>query len=381
MRRYFFSIYFICVSGCGPSVSGKGEIKLPPAKAEAVHEFEAAVRQIKLGPPSYGRALDRLGAARQIDPNLWEAWYDTGWILQTQRELDKAADAYEHALAIHPGHAPSVAALGSVYLQRRRFADAARIYRRYLDGNQPPPAVARAMRIQLASALRQGGDPDKAIAELRTVLRGDGRNAAALSGLGLVYEAKGQHELAELVLRRAVEVADKDKPAIAAAAWNDLGLVLLALRRDQEAFAAFDKAAALDPQLSEARYNRAAVYLDCGDYGSAAKELEKLTDVQSANVEAWVALGVARRGLGKLHEARTAYDKALSLDPNDPSALYNVGVLLMDFKKEPAEARGYFARFMHAAEFGHPKRGDVDARMKELDKLAPPPAPAPQGGK
>jgi len=376
-RRLIVSIFVL--SGCGPSLKDN-VARLPPAKSEAVHELEAGVRQIKLGPQSYARALERLEAARQIDPNLWEAWYDTGWVLQEMRQLEKAAEAYEKALAINAAHAPSVAALGAAYLGLRRPGDAARVYRRFLDGNKAvAPAVERSLRIQLASALRQSGKGDDAIAELRNVLRGDGRNASALAGLGLVYESKGQHELAELVIRRALEVVDKDRPQVAAAAWNDLGLVLLSLRRDQEAFAAFDKAAALDPQLAEARYNRAAVYLDCGDYGSAAKELARLTEAQAGNVEAWVALGVAQRGLGKLDEARRAYEQALAVDPNDPSALYNEGVLLMDFKKDPAEARGYFTRFIHAADSSHPKRPDAEARLKDLTKNAPPPAPEHKG--
>jgi Tfp pilus assembly protein PilF len=378
MRK--FLVAALIVSGCGPSIS-TGPAKLPPAKTEAKRALEDAVRQIKLGPMSYARARERLEAARVIDPGLWESWYDTGWIYQQERELDKAADAYERALKINPGHAATASALGSVYLQRHKFSDAARIYRHFLEVKPPPPpALERSLRIQLASALRQSNELDAAIEELRKVLRTDGRSAPALSGLALVYQAKKQHELAELVVRRAVEVADKDKiPSVQAATYNDLGLVLLSLRRDQEAFAAFDKAAALDPQLPEARYNRAAVYLDCGDYGSALKELSKLTDTHVGNVPAWVALGVAQRGLGKLDEARHSYEKALSLDANDAGALYNMGVLLMDFKKEPAQARPYFERFMHASDYGNPKRGDADERLKEIVKSTAP-APAPKVG-
>src|SRR6185436_5775857 len=109
-----------------------------------------------------------------------------------------------------------------------------------------PKVAERAMRIELASALRQDGHLDDAIEELRAVLRAEPRSAGALAGLGLVYAAQGRHELAELVIRKAIAVAPENSPT-AAAAWNDLGLVLLKLRRDQEAFAAFEKAAAIDP--------------------------------------------------------------------------------------------------------------------------------------
>jgi tetratricopeptide (TPR) repeat protein len=295
--------------------------------------------------------------------------------LRALHRLDVAADAFEHALKLNPSEARIAQALGAVYLELERYADAARVYRDALARKELAPPAERATRIQLASALRRAGKHDDATDELRGVLRAEPRSAAALAGLGLVYEAKGRHELAELVLRRALEV----QPAgpVAAATWNDLGLVLLSLRRDQEAFAAFDKAAALDPQLAEARQNRAGVYLDCGDYGSAAKELGRLTEAQPGNVSAWVALGVAERGLGRFDEARRAYEHALALDAADPAALYNEGVLLMDWKKDPAAARPFFEKFVRAADHGHPKRADAEARLRELTKGAPaPPAGA-----
>src|SRR5438046_611735 len=93
------------------------------------------------------------------------------------------------------------------------------------------PAAKQAEVPKLAAALRRAGRPDDGIEVLRQVLRVEPRNAAALNGLGLVYEARGQHELADLVLHRALEADDKSKAA--AEVWNNLGLVALARRRDQ----------------------------------------------------------------------------------------------------------------------------------------------------
>ena len=90
------------------------------------------------------------------------------------------------------------------------------------------------------------------------------------------------------------------------------------------------------------------VYLDCGDYARAAEELRAVTHADPTDVEAWMALGVAERGAGKLDARRSsAYEKALAADPNGPGAadaLYNLGVLHMDFKKEPQKARDALRR-------------------------------------
>jgi tetratricopeptide (TPR) repeat protein len=332
-----------------------------------VTEFEAAMRLARLGAESYPSALERLAEARRLDPSLWEASYDAGWIEQAMHRLPEAAADYEKALALHPKGEAARRALGGALVALGRLAEAEKVYRAGLprDAAAPDTPDMRARRIELASVLRRAGKADEATAELRRVLRAEPRSAAALDGLGLVYRARGQHELAELVLRRALEVEPSR-----AAAWNDLGLVLLAERRDQEAFAAFDKAASLDPSLAEARRNRSAVYLDCGDYANAARELSALTAAQPGLVEGWVALGVAERGQGHLDEARRAYERALSIDPASDAALYNIGVLLMDFRRDAPAARDAFQRFLRAAPSGHPKRADVEARLRDLDRAA-----------
>jgi tetratricopeptide (TPR) repeat protein len=199
----------------------------------------------------------------------------------------------------------------------------------------------------------------------------------------MVYEARGQHELADLVLRRALEVVvpgggkheveDKDAKT-AAELYNNLGLVALARRRDQEAFADFDSASRIDPTMTVARRNKAMVYLDCGDYARAAEELRSVTKADAADVEAWNALGVAERGQGKYDAAQRAYEKALaaaSSGPGAADALFNLAVLQMDFKKDPQKARARLDEFLKVAGPGHPRRPDAEARARELAKQAP----------
>ena len=206
------------------------------------------------------------------------------------------------------------------------------------------------MRVQLANAQRRAGKLDEAIETLRAVLRVEPRSAPALNALGMVYEARGQHELADLVLHRALDI-DKESKA-AADVYNNLGLVALARRRDQEAFADFDSASRLDPSLTVARRNKAMVYLDCGDYARAAEELRAVTKADPTDVEAWNALGVAERGQGKFDAAQTAYEKALAADPNGPAPPTRSSIspcLHMDFKKEPGKARARLDEYLKVA--------------------------------
>src|SRR5206468_9864694 len=107
---------------------------------------------------------------------------------------------------------------------------------------------------------------------------------------------------------------------------------------------------------AQARLNKAVVYLDCGDYKRAQVELSRVLEIDPTDVDAEVALGVAARGLGRLEDARRAYERALELAPLHAAALYDLGVLYMDFKQDPARAREDLLKYRQVA-------SDEDARQ------------------
>jgi tetratricopeptide (TPR) repeat protein len=382
MRRLI--VVGLFVSGCGTTGGQKANvIKLPAAKPEAVEALKEAARSVRLGQANWDRALERLRTAQQLDPKLWEAFYDEGWILLKQRRAEEAIAPLEKALAIYPTHAATVEALGEAYSAAGRSGDAARVFKSYIDRVGAEAKVP--VRVALGAAQRRAGKLDEALETLRGALRlaDKKEQPAALNQMALVYLAKQQLELADLVLRKALDVDEKSKAA--ADTWNNLGLIALARRRDQEAFAHFDQASRLDPQLVVARRNKAVVYLDCGDYQKAAEELKQVVKADDKDASAWVALGVAERGRGNLDAAGRAYERALDISPTGPDAadaLFDLAILHMEFKKEPNRAKERFEQFLKTASASHPKRAEAETRLRELaQKLAPAPStPAPASG-
>jgi tetratricopeptide (TPR) repeat protein len=118
-------------------------------------------------------------------------------------------------------------------------------------------------------------------------------------------------------------------------------------------------------------------------------------------------LGLAYRGVGKLAEAKATYNKALTVDPNNPDPHFNLAVVVGDFEKnypgavdefrayidaggsERALAEGYIEavekeqklqeKIKKAAE--DKKRREEERKKKEDAKAHPPdvPVPAPDG--
>jgi tetratricopeptide (TPR) repeat protein len=106
-------------------------------------------------------------------------------------QVDRAAAAYEQALAAWPGYPPSVDALGRV---RTRLKDWARLAQELLEEAQRARDPARAVEALLRSAELHGemlGKPQEAIACYEEVLARQPNNVAALLRLATLYRHAG----------------------------------------------------------------------------------------------------------------------------------------------------------------------------------------------
>jgi Tfp pilus assembly protein PilF len=333
---------------------------LPKVKPEARTAFEEGVRLLGEGGKSAPAAREQFLAALKADSHLFEAWHDLGVVEARLGHWKAAAEAFARALDLQPASGRTAIALGEALGRSGRWSDAEALYRQRLAA-EPEDADLRLRHVQ---ALRESGKTSEALEEIRALLARDSKNAGAFNALGLVYYRMEKLPLAESAFRRAIELDPKARTT--AAVWNNLGLVALGRGRDQEAFAAFEQAASLDPGYREAPLNQALVYLDCGDYTRAERRLRKALDIDPDDPDALVALGVALRGEKRFDDARQAYERALTLRPEHGPALYDLGVLFMDFQQDKERARETLTRYRKLAAPSDPKRADAIARLKEL---------------
>jgi tetratricopeptide (TPR) repeat protein len=376
------------VLGCGGGATATKETAKakPTARGpspQAVRELDAGLRALRLGGPEASqRAAEAFERAVAADPTLWEAWHDLGVARARSGDDRRAVDAFGRALALQPQHAPSLIARAESLRRLGRRADARADYDAAIKLDEDDVAT----RLRLASLLRESGDTDGGLRAVRDVLRRqvEGQQLAdANVELGLIYLAAGREELAELVLSKAAS-ADAKNPKV----WNALALLALQRGKDQEAFQRLDHATELDPSFRDARFNKATVLLDAGDYAAARSELQAALKGRDDDLDALVALGVAERGLGEHAAARRTWERVLAAAPMHADALFNLGVLHMDFLGQEDRARELLARYRTAAPDDHPRRKDAESRLGQLGPApAPPPpppvapAPAPKGAR
>jgi tetratricopeptide (TPR) repeat protein len=349
---------------------------LAPANPQAVGRMVQGVQAAKDG--ARDRAIALLREAISLDRALWEAHYDLGVVLVGAGDLAGAEDELRAASKLAPDAEEVAIALGELRRRRGENKEAADALGDFLQ-DHPNATEARILEV---TALRDSGQLDAALKQAQEVLVRKPGDAGALAELALTHLAKGERDTASLLAKQALDANPKS-----ATAERATGLIALAAGDDAGAFAAFSKAAQLDPQDTTARLNMGAVLIRAGAYAKAGDQYRAILQVASDDASAQVGLAAALRGEGdaqhpkKLEEARVWLEKVLDRDPHNVAALFNLGVLLADFLKHPAEAKPYFQRFLDDAPSAHPSRQDAERHIAQANAAAPPPpaAPAPPG--
>jgi tetratricopeptide (TPR) repeat protein len=373
MRRIAILLAVLAIA-CGSSATsriapkGRQFHRLDPVNPKAAKEFEAAMRALRLGGPEAGEtAKARLRAALEIDPKIWEAWHDLGVIHFKEGDDDGAIDAFSKAIAIHRSHTPTLLARAEAYRRAGRRDDARADYEAALRETDADDPNRRDSAARLASLLRDSGKYDDAVAVLRDTVRLNGASAKIYTELGLIYIQQKRYDLAQLVLAKALELdTEKKDPGI----YNALAILALRQGNAQAAFERFDHAASLDATYIDARFNKASVLLDAGDYPRAKVELAAIVEKRADDHAAWVALGVAHRGMAQHKEAARVWERVIREAPRRSTpradAMFNLGLLKADFLNDTAGAKAALDQYLQEAPSSHSKRQAAQEKRKEL---------------
>jgi Tfp pilus assembly protein PilF len=362
-------------AGCGGSAAertkptARGAVaKRDPIHPKAAQAYESAMRALRLGGPEAGEtARARLREALAIDAKLWEAHHNLGAIAYRDGDDDAAIDHFTKAIEINRGHTPSLLARAEAHRRAGHRRDARADYEAALRGTDEDDPSRRDASARLASMLRDAGEYDDAVTILRDTVRVHGVSAKIYTELGLIYLQQKRLDLASLVLAKALELDAKD-PAV----YSGLALLAQRLGKAQEAFQLYDQAVTLDAGYIDARFNKAAVLLDAGDYPRAKAELTAIVERKPDDYAAQVALGVAQRGLKEHEAAKKTWERVVKEAPRRGAAradaMFNVAMLKLDFLEDVAGGKADLERYLQEAPSSHAKRQAAEEKRKELGK-------------
>jgi tetratricopeptide (TPR) repeat protein len=261
-------------------------------QAGRIHEAAALYAAVLADQPHNADALHLLGLAK----------HQTG-------DSDQGIDLIRQAIRLNPSAQEFHANLAGVFAAMKRLPEAVESMRRAASLRPNELAIQWGLAkylVRLGVSLIDQDCPAEALAVLEEAVRAKPDFAEALANAGVALLRLKRYDRAVQQFQQALAL----KPNIAAVHTN-LGAALLALGRVEEAVAAHRRACALKPDWLAAKTN----------------------------------LAIALAQVGESDEALALHDEVLRTQPENPTALFNRGVIRLSRGDFTGGWADYEARF------------------------------------
>ena len=142
-------------------------------------------------------------------------------------------------------------------------------------------------------------------------------------------------------------VAAKELPKVDPKITAEFEAALSAMRdgKTAQAESVLRQLAEKSPTFSGPRANLGILYFHANKLDQAKSEFQEALKINPNNVVSLNHLGIISRGEGKFKEAHDFYEKALRIDPNYAYAHLNFGILLELYMGKLSEALEHYKRY------------------------------------
>jgi tetratricopeptide (TPR) repeat protein len=185
--------------------------------------------------------------------------------------------------------------------------------------------------LQDAYALLQSGDVAGAQAKLATLSEEKLQHPDVVHLLALIMIAVGETGEARDFLEHALREAPK-----AYSIWLSYANLLSDLNDIHGAFAAFERAAALDPKSADPHFNLGLTAMNAGWLDHAHSAFVKAEGLAPANTAIRNAHGLLEQQRGNPDAAIKHYHEAILIDPRDARSRHNMGAALRNVDQTEA---------------------------------------------
>jgi len=235
-----------------------------------------------------------------------------------------------------------------------------------LAGCMPPGP--RALRD--GKRLMEEGKYPQAIEELKAATRLlGGTNALAWNYLGLAYHHAGELGDAERAYQRALALNHD----LSEARFN-LGCVWLAQNKLEAAKAEFTACTLRRPNGVEGFLKLGSVELRLREPSAAEKTFSDALRLSPHDPEAWNGLGLARLPRGRAAEAAQCFEAALKQQPDYRPALLNLAIVSQEYLKDRQLALTTYRQYL-ALKPPPPNAEALAATVRQLEQELAPPKP------
>jgi tetratricopeptide (TPR) repeat protein len=273
-------------------------------------------------------AVETLTNLLDDQPQFFRGRVQLAELYEHQRRWPQAADAWARAQAINPRNTEVAARRGSALVNAGRPAEARDVLSAAL---KITPNDLR-MSFLLAQAQRAAGDLDGAEATARALQTAHPDDVRATYLLGQMLDARGRYqEIVDLLKPEiARQKAAKAKGAQIAMLLGSEGLALQQLHRYDEAVAAFKEGIDLAPDEPVRSVLLIQGYSAAGRHKDALDAAEKARVKFPQDTTVLYQLGAALDRAGRQGESEKVFRDVIARDPLDAGALNYLGYMLAE---------------------------------------------------
>lgn len=228
------------LSGCSKSVRKVSSASIDETTLYALHDKESSRDQMEQQSP--------------------EQLVTSGFVYLARRDFNLANMHFVMALQKDPRMASARTGVARIEQLQGNYAGAVMHYEQAL---QIEPTSLPAL-IGWAQSLRLDGKPGEAAEAISRAMNIDPNNLQVLAELATIYDLTGKEALAEPLYREIIERTPRQ-----AMAYNNLGTSYLLRKEYAEAIIQFEQAVQLSPNDKQIRNNLATAYLLHGDSETA----------------------------------------------------------------------------------------------------------------
>ncbi len=277
---------------------------------------------VALGRDEPFKIVHHLERAIEADPGYPESYVELGRYYGYMGEPALAKATFERWTGRHPEDADMLINAGLTLFDAADFAEAYGFFEKAVEAATEEEQRSGALTFR-ANALDMLGRYDEAVAAYEEVIAETPEWWEAHANLGICHARNGRMERAEAAFRRGLEDCP-GSPEIR----DELAAHLLAQGGDlQEALKLSEEAVALGRDEIRHLITLGEVRLALGDDEGTAEAYRAVLALDPENPDAHLELGILHERRGETAEAEEHFIESLKADPGNPRALYSYASL------------------------------------------------------
>jgi tetratricopeptide (TPR) repeat protein len=270
-----------------------------------------------------GKAIEEYKTAIMLDENNMESHYGLAYLYSAQGRNKEAIEECLFILKLVPNNSSAdvMVLLAQLYFAEGEYDKAISISEGILKGRGGSKKNIADAYYRLGTVYKEKGERNlsdvnfqKSIDVYKTLLEENAKNIELNYDIAIVYDAKGDYDLAEKYLQRYIVLKPNESKA-----YNYLGYMLIEQNKTlDKAVVYIEKALTLEPNNGTIHDSLGWAYFKLGKIDKAISELEKAVELTPSDSDIREHLGEAylKKGGELTNKAAQEWEKALELRPS-----------------------------------------------------------------